>query len=470
VANFILNTHMTNGDVLPFLRLASALVRRGHKATLVTHGAFERLAQKAGVAFYAIDRPEDYMEVMKDLYMIEDPLKKPDLNEAHQQKYYSREKFQKEYDILSELCKEKDSVLICRERDGFVAMMVSEVMQIPIVTGVLAPSYVTQVQIWEELGLDFAISLINPFRSGLGLVPIISWTSWMGAVKKNIGFWPESFDSAIEAPDWALKVETVGFPLADTNEYEPLPSELLDFIAAGEPPLLITGGTGKMLKPNFYKAAIEGVKVLKRRTIVVCRHEEMMPSELPDYIAWHKILPLASVYPLVSGVIHHGGIGTITGSMTAAAPQLALAADTDRPDNGMRIKRLGIGDYLAPLQWEPAMIANAIRGIGTSAVKERCRQLAKELSEHDTMAVACGAVESVVGKSEYAIDCDKMIADYEAAKRQALQHSIEVPVAAGRHDRLDAISHSLSASKRALLAQRLAERKLEKHSPFVGGR
>jgi hypothetical protein len=79
-------------------------------------------------------------------------------------------------------------------------------------------------------------------------------------------------------------------------------------------------------------------------------------------------------------------------------------------------------------------------------------------------------VESVVGKSEYAIDCDKMIADYEAAKRQALQHSIEVPVAAGRHDRLDAISHSLSASKRALLAQRLAERKLEKHSPFVGGR
>ncbi|MHA7962497.1 glycosyltransferase [Paenibacillus sp. CAU 1782] len=464
MANFVLNTHMTNGDVLPFLRLASALVRRGHKATLVTHGAFERLAKKAGISFCAIDEPEDYMEVMKDLHMMEDPLKKPDLNEAYQRKYYSKEKFQKEYDILTELCKEKDSVLICRERDGFVSMIVSEVMRIPVVTGVLAPSYVTQLHIWEELGLDFAISLINTFRSELGLFPITSWTSWMGAVKKNIGFWHESFDSAIEAPDWALKVETVGFPLADANEYEPLPSELLDFIGAGEPPLLITGGTGKMIKPNFYRAAIEGVKALERRTIVVTRHEELMPSDLPDYITWHKILPLASVYPLVAGVIHHGGIGTITGAMTAATPQLALAADTDRPDNGMRIKHLGIGDYLPPLQWEPALIANAIMGIGTSSVKERCRQLAKVLAEHDTMDVACSAMESIVGKAEYAIDSDKMYADYEASRRQSPLRSHGAPLAARR---LDAINHSLSAGKRSLLAQRLAERKLGKHSPSL---
>src|SRR5690554_1282902 len=325
MANFVLNTHMTNGDVLPFLRLASALRKRGHRATLVTHGVFAPLAAKADIEFRGIDSPEEYTDIMKDLYMMEDPLNKPDLYEAYQRKYYSRENFRNEYDILCELCERDDSVIICKERDGFVAMMVSEKMNIPIVTGVLAPSYVTQLHIWEDLGLDFAITLINTFREDIGLQPVKNWTSWMQAVKKNIGFWHETFDNAVESPEWALKVDTVGFPLADSAEYESLPQDLIDFIEEGEPPLLITGGTGKMIKPQFYEASIEACKLLKRRTILVTRHEEFVHCELPDYIKWYRILPLASVYPLVSGVIHHGGIGTITGAMTAGTPQLALA-------------------------------------------------------------------------------------------------------------------------------------------------
>jgi rhamnosyltransferase subunit B len=418
MANFVLNTHMTNGDVLPFLRLASALRKRGHRATLVTHGAFGPLAEKAGIEFRGIDDPEEYTEIMKDLYMIEDPLNKPELFEAYQRKYYSREKFHKEYEILSELCKRDNSVLICRERDGFVAMIVSEVMNIPIVTGVLAPSYVTQLHIWEELGLDFAISLINSYREDIGLQPVRSWISWMGAVKKNIGFWHETFDAAVEAPDWALKVDSVGFPLADIAEYELLPQDLIDFIGAGEPPLLITGGTGKMINPLFYEASIEACKLMKRRTILVTRHDEFVHCELPDHIRWYRILPLASVYPLVGGVIHHGGIGTITGAMSAGAPQLALAADTDRPDNGMRIKKLGIGDYLPPLQWDPLLIANAIEGILTTAVKRRCMKLAEIINNHDTMNVACESIEQVIGDTYYALSNQQLQAERKDTIRE----------------------------------------------------
>ncbi|MCR8656494.1 glycosyltransferase [Paenibacillus endoradicis] len=317
----------------------------------------------------------------------------------------------------------------------------------------------TQLHIWEELGLDFAISLINTFRRDLGLTPVSNWMSWMGAVKKNIGFWHESFDAAVEAPEWALKVDTVGFPLADVIEYEPLPIDLLDFINAGEKPLLITGGTGKMIKPNFYQAAIEGVKLLGQRTILVTRHEEFIEGELPDYIRWYKILPLASVYPLVSGVIHHGGIGTITGAMTAAVPQLALAADTDRPDNGMRIKQLGIGDYLPPIQWEPSMIANSLKDIQSNAVQERCRQLAKVIAEHDTMTSACSSIESVIGNLDYAIASGQLSADYIAAQQQQSLLSI---VTVTDH-RLNTKNQSLTSGKRSLLAQRLVQRQLGRH-------
>src|SRR5690606_22840964 len=151
-------------------------------------------------------------------------------------------------------------------------------------------------------------------------------------------------------------VETGGFPLPDAAEFEPLPDDLTAFIEAADPPLLVTGGTGKMIKPGFYEASIAACKQMGRRTILDTRHDEFVQGDLPDHIRWYRVLPLASVYPLVAGVIHHGGIGTITGAMEAGVPQLALAADTDRPDNGMRIRRLGIGGYLPPMQWAPQQI------------------------------------------------------------------------------------------------------------------
>lgn len=461
MANFVLSTHLTNGDVLPFLRYASALQKRGHRATLVTHGAFAPLAEKAGIAFRGIDAPETYTEIMKDLYMVEDPLNKPELYEAYQRKYYSKESLRQEYEILSELCREPDSVLICKDRDGFIAMIVSEMMQIPIVTGVLAPSYVTQLHIWEELGLDFAISLINSFREDLGLSPVSNWMSWMGAVRKNIGFWHETFDAAVQAPEWALKVETVGFPLPDKVEFEPLPEDLLDFIRAGEPPLLITGGTGKMIKPNFYQAAIEGCKLTGQRTILVTRHEEYVQGELPDHIRWYRILPLAGVYPLVGAVVHHGGIGTITGAMSEAIPQLAMAADTDRPDNGMRIKMLGIGEYLPPMQWTPELIADAVRRIQTPAVRERCRVLAGVLASHDTMSVASTVAESVIGKADYAIQSDRLRADYDAAQRMKDMSSGSV-IARASSNRHPSLSQEISDKRRSLVAQLLLQRQQAK--------
>lgn len=456
MANFVISTHMTKGDVLPFLRFGSALRKRGHDVTLVTHGAFESLALKAGISFCALDAPEEYEEVMKDLYLIEDPLNRPELAAIYHKKYYSHEKFRKEYDILSALCSREDSVLVCKERDGFVAMMVSEKLQIPIITGVLAPSYLTQLQVWEEIGLEYAISLINSFRDEIGLPPVQSWTRWLGGSKKNIAFWHETFDSALPAEKENLPVQTVGFPLADTAEYEAIPESLAEFIRGGEPPILITGGTGKMIRPNFYQVSIEACKLLKRRTILVSNHEELIQTDLPDFIQWHRVLPLASVYPLVGAVIHHGGIGTISGAMVAGIPQLALAADTDRPDNGLRIKNLGIGDYLPPFQWKPEIIAQSLLQTLKPSVYNRCRNLAEIIKKHDTMSTACAVAEAVVGKREYAISSDEIKMEDTSRKQTGRE-----PVVAGSHA-------SLSDNRRAWLAQQLLKRRQADSRPHAG--
>ncbi len=449
MANFILCTHMTSGDVLPFLRLASALRKRGHQATLVTHGAFASIARNAGVAFRAIDSTEEYAVHMSDLHMLQDPLNRQDLFDAYQEKYVTEERLRKEYDLLVELCEKEENVIVCRERDSYAAMMVSESKQIPIVAGVLAPSYVTQLQIWDQVDFDFGLSRVNAIRKSLDLQPVASWTSWTGSVKKLIGFWHEAFDRAVEMPKGDIQAEAVGFPLADASEYEQLPTDLLAFIEAGEPPLLITGGTSKMINPAFYRASIEACKLMGRRTILVTQHEEFVHCELPDTIRWYKSLPLASVYPLVAGVIHHGGIGTATGAMAAGIPQLALAADSDRPDNGMRVKNLGVGDFLPPMQWQPDTIAQAVERVMSASVKHNCRRIAEMLEQHDTMSAACEIVESAIGDRSCAISSELLQRDYmeaERAKRTEAEKDIS--------NRMKQISED----KQAMIAQILMKR------------
>ncbi|MCD1258912.1 glycosyltransferase [Paenibacillus athensensis] len=447
MANFVLSAHMTNGDVLPLLRLGAALRKRGHQATLVTHGAFGPLAEKAGIGFRELDPPEAYTGIMKDLQLLEDPLRKPELYAEYERRYYAPEKLQHEYDVLDSLCAQPDTVLIGRERSAFVAMMVAEKRRLPFVSVFLAPSYVVQLATWSELGHDFSMSIVNRFRALHGLSPVRDWLSWAQAAGKHIGFWPELF--APREPGWPLAVEAVGFPAADEAELAPLPERLLEFISSDAPPLLITGGTGKLLKPRFYEVCVEACRLLDRRAILVTRHEELVPRELPGTIQYHRVLPLAGVYPLLGGIIHHGGIGTVSASMAAGLPQLALAADTDRPDNAQRIKRLGLGDYLPPALWKPQHIAEALERIGTPQVKARCLHMQAALRQAEAMDVACTAVEAAVGQAAYAISSQAIADDYDAACRQQQPD--------GQTGRTGSTAPSLDARRRTMLVQQLLQ-------------
>ena len=49
--HYLLVTIGSHGDVHPFAGLGAALMRRGHRATLVTNGHFEPMARKLGLDF-----------------------------------------------------------------------------------------------------------------------------------------------------------------------------------------------------------------------------------------------------------------------------------------------------------------------------------------------------------------------------------------------------------------------------------
>ena len=154
------------------------------------------------------------------------------------------------------------------------------------------------------------------------------------------------------------------------------------------------------LGSEFYAAAAEGCRLLGLRALFVTPHEEQVRRCLPDSVWRFHYLPFSKLMPHVGAIIHHGGRGTLSCANAAGIPQLILVMGVDRPDNAVRLQRLGVGSYLPTPGWTPNLVAAALSQlIGSSAVKRRCRELADRLRHCDAVATACDVIERNVAFS-----------------------------------------------------------------------
>jgi UDP:flavonoid glycosyltransferase YjiC (YdhE family) len=67
---------------------------------------------------------------------------------------------------------------------------------------------------------------------------------------------------------------------------------------------------------------------------------------LPNGVRHFDYVPLSKVLPRSTALIHHGGIGTMSQAIAAGIPQLIIPTSHDQPDNAVRVRRLGIGEFL----------------------------------------------------------------------------------------------------------------------------
>lgn len=68
----------------------------------------------------------------------------------------------------------------------------------------------------------------------------------------------------------------------------------------------------------------------------------------------------------------------------------------DQPDNAARLKKLGVGDWLAPGDVSGATIAERLAALlDSAAVGARCRELAGRIDFDEALAAASQAIEAV---------------------------------------------------------------------------
>lgn len=407
MGNVVIVTHWLDGDVIPFVRIGKVLKERGHKVTLITHCYFETMAREAGIDFEPWDTPEEYRELVENMngnntkgsFEANQEIKKE--AEDFKEKYEGFETRIKEYNKILKHCKGRNTAILCKNRSSIAAYMVAEKYQLPLATVMMNPTEILSMITYDKLYAKNDMPLYNKLRKEIGLSPIKSWLQWESSSKMTLAFWPSWYDK----PDtnWPSPVEAIGFPIEEGKDITTrnIPDEFRDWLNENERPLLISGGTTKLINPKFYPLSIAACQLLNKPTIVLTRYPELLPDKLPINVKWYPYLPLDEIMPYLGVLIHHGGMGTLAGALRGGTPQMILPCFVDRPYNAALIKELGVGDYLYTTKWQAENIARVINELLAPEVRERCSLYIDRMKQNNGVSIAADRVEQLMKDSKY---------------------------------------------------------------------
>lgn len=410
--NVLLVTVGSAGDVHPFVGIGRALKERGHRVTVATNDYFEPVVREAGLEFAGISPRETYLAVqsnpdiwhplkgfkilIKDCFL---PLTRP------------------VYELVAGL-NPRETVVVSSFY-SFGARVGYEKFKFPFVSLHLQPACFTSAHkpaagmpmpdwlpLWckksilsalEKIFIDPMVGpSLNSLLSELELPKAQRLLSkWVHSPQKIIGLFPEWF--AEPQPDWPPQTELTGFYSYDRKADKPLERELLQFLDAGDPPIVFTPGTANQHSNDFFAASIEASRLLGKRALLLTPHRNALPAELPAGVAHCDYLPFSAILPRVAAIVHHGGVGTTAQAMAAGIPQLVVPMAYDQPDHAARVERLGIGASLRPAKYRGKEAAQKLEHLLASrGVKECCATISGKIDFELALNTACRAIEQAV--------------------------------------------------------------------------
>lgn len=412
----------SHGDVHPFVGIGARLRERGHHVTVATNAHFADLVRRVGLDFVECGSEQEFRETIKD----------PDL--WHPRKAFATVMakgvvpwLRPMYEMVrARTANGRDTAgrrtVVVAHALAFGARLAHDKLggSFPMATVHLQPSVfrtVYQTPVFEGLWMPqrmprwmktaiwkladamlvkrVAEGPINQVRREIGLAPVHDVLgAWWNSPQLVIGMFPEWFGPI--QPDWPKQLRLAGFPLWDERGVEPLDDALARFLAAGSKPIAFTPGSAMVHGREFFADGAEACRRLGRRGILLTRHREQVPTELPEGVIHVSYVPFSQLLPHCAALVHHGGIGTTAQALAAGVPQVIMPMAHDQPDNAARVGRLGVGQTVREKDYN-ADTASAALGelLGSPDVVARAKSVAGRFVGVDGIGRACELIEGM---------------------------------------------------------------------------
>ena len=147
---------------------------------------------------------------------------------------------------------------------------------------------------------------------------------------------------------------------------------------------------------EFFRISAEVCRVSGRRGLFLTQYPEQLPARLPNGVRHFNYIPFSTVLPRAAAFVHHGGIGTTGQAFAAGVPQIVVPLAHDQPDNAVRVRRLGVGDFLLPKDYKTSAVLKGLdRLLRSPAVKENCIRRASDVADSRSLEQACDLMEQL---------------------------------------------------------------------------
>jgi rhamnosyltransferase subunit B len=395
--DYFLATAGTAGDIYPFLGLAKALQSMGRRVTLLGTAFHRPMVEFAGVPFIGVGSERDYLEAIGN----------PDIWH-HRRGFsvlfrnYGRQLIEGATRLREAVSTSRRPIVISHFLTMPAALIARECgAAMRIVSVALAPTNLRSFHdpmsfgpsrmpswvpmsvrrsLWrlvERALLGSAIAGVNKARLEFGLKPVARYFAHIeSGADLTLTLFPSWFGPT--QPDWPRPLQEGRFVLHDAAAGSPLSERLSAFLAAGDPPVIFTAGTGHAHAHEHFRSAAEACARVGCRAVLLTRFREQVPDSLPESVCWQPYAPFGTLLPRAAALVHHGGIGTSAEALRAGVPQLVMPFAFDQFDNAMRLQDLGVGRML------PAASVNArrlARELGDLLRSEQARRKAAEIAQ-----------------------------------------------------------------------------------------
>ncbi|PRB72585.1 glycosyltransferase [Arthrobacter sp. MYb213] len=394
----------TRGDVAPMAGLAAKLGAEGFEVSIAANAEYAPLVTSAGATFHELPGS------MNELVNPAAPGQKAGAKELRWYMSQLQSYFQSAATGTLQAAEQGAEVIMANSVAPF-AYDVAEALQIPAIGAHLQPSepssaYAPMVlgttRNFGAVGNKLLGSLISaskaPYdppvtrlRAELGLPPRRRSASERGRRRKDAPILHGFSPLIVPRPkDWREAMTTCGYWWPQGDNDWTAPTELLDFLADGPPPVYLGFGSTAALDADFMH---EVATRSGRRVILQGAPGINEPNILGIGNTDHRWL-----FPQMAAVIHHAGAGTTAAGLRAGVPTISVPIFTDQPFWAARVHALGAG--VEPIKYKELSVERLLNAIdqtlATDKYAARAAHLAKQLeAEEDSSLPVIRALHQV---------------------------------------------------------------------------
>lgn len=396
----------SHGDVQPYVALGAGLQAAGHKVRLITHGSYEAFARARGLDFCALEGdPRGIMTGEAGHDMLE-----TGGNPVTFLFRFARaggEMIEGLFKDCRKGCEGAEAIIFSVTGMLAAGYHVAQEMGVPFYGAFLQPVHPTKAcpdSIFPEWPANLGKGAYNMLVHNIAIQ--LAWQLFRGAINRNradvldlpplpftgpfkqlykeghpefYGFSP----SVLPKPaDWGESLHVTGYWYLDTDpEWQP-PADLVDFLQAGPPPVYIGFGSMSNRDPErITRLSVMALARARQRAVLMAGWGGLSKNDLPDHIFPVDAIPHDWLFPRVSAVVHHGGLGTTAEGLRAGVPSVIIPFFADQPFWAQRVFKLGVGPRYIPLKHLSVRnLSDAIcAATGDSAMRRRASALAKRI-------------------------------------------------------------------------------------------